>query len=341
MRVLQGEGHVSDDAAPRLDTAAAPLLAVSGLKTWFPFGNRWVGERGWVRAVDGVDLEIDRGEILGLVGESGSGKTTLGRSVLRLVEPTAGSVRFDGTDILPLRHREMRPLRRRMQIIFQDPYSSLSPRMQILKILAEPLRLYKLASKKDVEPMVADMLRAVGLEPYFMYRYPHEMSGGQRQRIAIARALAVEPDFLVADEPVSALDVSVQALVLGVLLELQRARGIGLLFISHDLSVVERIADRVAVMYMGRIVEVAPTDALIQGPLHPYTQALLSAVPDPDPHHRRTRIRLRGELPSATEPLVGCPFASRCLEAVDLCRAEPPPPLEDKGDGHRVACHFR
>jgi oligopeptide/dipeptide ABC transporter ATP-binding protein len=333
VRVLQGEDHVNN--------SVSPLLSVSGLKTWFPFGNRWVGERGWVRAVDGVDLEIDRGEVLGLVGESGSGKTTLGRSVLRLVEPTEGSVRLDGTEILSLRHRELRPLRRRMQIIFQDPYSSLSPRLQIKKILGEPLRLHKLASKQEVEPRVVELLRSVGLEPYFMYRYPHEMSGGQRQRIAIARALAVEPDLLIADEPVSALDVSVQALVLGVLLELQRARGIALLFISHDLSVVERIADRVAVMYMGRFVEEAPTEELIQAPLHPYTQALLSAVPDPDPHHRRERIRLRGLPPSPSEPLSGCPFASRCPEAQDICRKEPPPPLEAKSEGHRVACHFR
>ena len=358
MCLLQGAGYVNGgDAAPSMPSfgreppnvtermtqgnGSGPLLSVSGLKTWFPFGNRWLGKRSWVRAVDGVDLELARGEILGLVGESGSGKTTLGRSVLRLVEPTEGSVRLDGIEILSLRQRELRPLRRRMQIIFQDPYSSLSPRLQIKKILAEPLQIHKLCSKEEIEPRVALLLQAVGLEPYFMYRYPHEMSGGQRQRIAIARALAVQPDLLVADEPVSALDVSVQAHVLGVLLELQRNLGIGMLFISHDLSVVERIADRVAVMYLGKIVEEAPAEALIQRPLHPYTQALLSAVPNPDPEHRRERIRLRGELPSPTKPLIGCPFASRCPEVQEICRNEPPPPLEEKSDGHRAACHFR
>lgn len=318
-----------------------PLLEVEGLRTWFPFGSRWTSRRGWVRAVDGVDLVVAEGEVLGLVGESGSGKTTLGRSVLRLVEPTGGRVMLGGIDILTLGHRELRPLRRRMQIVFQDPYASLSPRLQIRRILAEPLLLYRMVAKRDVETAVAALLGAVGLEPYFMWRYPHEMSGGQRQRIAIARALACEPDLLVADEAVSALDVSVQAQVLGLLLELQRSRGIGMLFISHDLSVVERIADRVAVMYLGRIVEEAPTDDVIASPVHPYTQALLSAVPEPDPKRRRERIRLRGELPSPTEPIVGCPFASRCPETQDVCRRDPPPVLEPKRDGHLAACHFR
>ena len=322
-------------------TARAPLLRVHGLKTWFPYGSRWTSERGWVRAVDGVDLALDRGEVLGLVGESGSGKTTLGRSILRLVEPIEGRVCLDAVDILELPQRELRSSRRRMQIIFQDPYASLNPRMQVRKILAEPLRLYRLVSKDELESAVADLLVAVGLEPYFMWRYPHEMSGGQRQRIAIARALAVQPDMLVADEPVSALDVSVQAQVLKILLELQRSRGIGMLFISHDLSVIERVADRTAVMYLGRIVEEAPTDNLIAAALHPYTQALLSAVPDPRPAHRRERIRLSGELPSPTEPLIGCPFASRCPEVRDLCRENPPPLLEAKHEGHLAACHFR
>ncbi|MDX1393069.1 MAG: ABC transporter ATP-binding protein [Gemmatimonadota bacterium] len=320
---------------------ARALLEVEGLETWFPFGSRWTTRRGWVRAVDGVDFLLARGEVLGLVGESGCGKTTLGRSVLRLVEPTAGRVRLDGTDILALRDRELRPLRRRMQIVFQDPYASLSPRLQIRRILAEPLLLYRLVSRSGVDDAVAALLSAVGLEPYFMWRYPHEMSGGQRQRIAIARALACEPDLLVADEAVSALDVSVQAQVLRILLELQRSRGIAMLFISHDLSVVERTADRVAVMYLGRIVEEGPTDAVIASPLHPYTQALLSAVPEPDPQGRGERVRLRGEPPSPTEPIAGCPFASRCPEAQAICRRAPPPALEPKREGHLAACHLR
>ena len=331
-------------STPLVDAAnpARPaLLEVERLETWFPFGSRWTSRRSWVRAVDGVDLTLGRAEVLGLVGESGSGKTTLGRSVLRLVEPTGGRVRLDGTDILTLDHGELRPLRGRMQIVFQDPYASLSPRLQIRRILAEPLRLYGIVPKSGVQDAVAELLEAVGLEPYFMWRYPHEMSGGQRQRIAIARALACRPDLLVADEAVSALDVSVQAQVLGVLLELQRSRGIGMLFISHDLSVVERIADRVAVMYLGRIVEEGPTDDVIASPRHPYTQALLSAVPDPDPERRRERIRLRGELSSPTEPTVGCPFASRCPEVQDVCRRDPPPALEPRSGGRIVACHLR
>ncbi len=254
------------------------LLQVGDLKTYFPFGGRWFGRRQWVKAVDGVDLEVGRGEIVGLVGESGSGKTTLGRSILRLVEPTAGSVRFDQHDLLALDRRAMRGIRRRMQIVFQDPYRSLSPRMQIRSIIAEPLRLHRIVPEEAIEDRVIDLLGQVRLEPYFMWRYPHEMSGGQRQRIAIARALALEPDFLVADEPVSALDVSVQAQILGILLELQRRAGIAMLLITHDLAVVERIADRVAVMYGGKIVEHGETARVLTQPVHPYTQRLLRAA---------------------------------------------------------------
>jgi oligopeptide/dipeptide ABC transporter ATP-binding protein len=316
------------------------LLSVRQLKTYFPIGGRWTGKRGWVRAVDGVDLNIERGEVVALVGESGSGKSTFGRSVLALVPPTSGTVHFDGVDVLALRGKELRGLRRRMQIIFQDPYSALSPRMQIKSIVAEPLRLHRLVEKHAVEETVARLLDEVGLESYFMYRYPHEMSGGQRQRVAIARALSLQPDLLVADEPVSALDVSVQAQILSILVELHKKRHIAMLFISHDLSVVEQMADRTAVMYLGKIVEQAPTSRLLSVPQHPYTQALISAVPEPDPDSKRERIKLRGEPPSPTEEISGCPFASRCPEVQSRCRREAPQ-LELKAEQHRVACLLR
>jgi oligopeptide/dipeptide ABC transporter ATP-binding protein len=321
-------------------TLNRPLLEVSGLRTYFPFGSRWFGKREAVKAVDGVDLSVKQCEVLALVGESGSGKTTLGRSVLRLVEPTEGTIRFDGIDIMALTTREIRPLRRRMQIIFQDPYRSLSPRMQIKQIIAEPLKLHRIVPHNDMQQRVAELLAKVGLEPYFMHRYPHEMSGGQRQRIAIARALALEPDFIVADEPVSALDVSVQAGILNILLKLQQSEGVALLFISHDLAVVERIADRIAVMYRGKIVEQAETDELIQHPLHPYTQALLSAVLSEKPDSKRTRIRLSVEPSSMVGPARGCPFAPRCPEVQGICRRVAPP-LQRKAANRIAACHLR
>ncbi len=331
----------SDPAAARRSRPGDVLLSVRGLKTYFRLGQGWAGKRDVVRAVDGVDFDLQRGEVLGLVGESGSGKTTLGRSVARLVEPTAGDIRFDGRDFRQLSGKELRRARRQLQIVFQDPYASLSPRMQIGQIVAEPLRLHRLVPPSQTKGRVLELLGRVGIEPYFIYRYPHEMSGGQRQRIAIARALALEPELIVADEPVSALDVSVQAQILKIFLDLKRTDGIAMLFVSHDIGVVERIADRISVMYRGLFVEQAPTDRLIQSPLHPYTQALLAAVPggssragvggEPQRH-------VRGEPPRATEELRGCPFESRCPLAEQVCR-EVTPPLEPKAPGHDVACH--
>jgi oligopeptide/dipeptide ABC transporter ATP-binding protein len=318
------------------------LLSVRGLKTYFQLGQGWAGKRDVVRAVDGVDFDLRRGEVLGLVGESGSGKTTLGRSVARLVEPTAGGIRFDGSDFRQLSGKELRRTRRRLQIVFQDPYASLSPRMQIGQIVAEPLKLHRLVPPSQTKERVLELLGRVGIEPYFIYRYPHEMSGGQRQRIAIARVLALRPELIVADEPVSALDVSVQAQILKIFLDLKRTDGIAMLFVSHDIGVVERIADRISVMYRGLFVEQALTDRLIRSPLHPYTKALLAAVPGGgstagvggEPHER-----VRGEPPRATEELRGCPFASRCPLVEQVCR-EVTPPLEPKAPGHDVACHL-
>ena len=315
------------------------LLTVSALETWFPVGRGWLGGRAWLRAVDGVDLTIEHGETLGVVGESGSGKTTLGRSILRLVEPTAGRIQFGGVDLLALSPRELRAIRPRMQIVFQDPFSSLSPRMQIGQIIAEPLRLHRIVPESQLEQRVVELLDQVGLDAYFRHRYPHEMSGGQRQRIAIARALSLQPEFLVADEPVSALDVSVQAQILNILIGLKASRHIAMLFISHDLAVVARIADRIAVMYRGVIVEQAPAAAVLRSPLHPYTQALVAAVPSRDHPRDGNRSGLQGEPASATSPLTGCPFANRCPLVQDSCITVIPH-LEEKAHGHAVACHL-
>jgi ABC-type oligopeptide transport system ATPase subunit len=277
------------------------LLSVRGLKTYFPFGSRWFGTRGVVKAVDDVEFEIKRGQVLGLVGESGSGKSTLGRSILRLIEPSEGEIFFEGKDILQFTPRDFRMIRRRMQIVFQDPYATLNPRMQIKQIIAEPLIFHKMVPPNKVTSRVIELLAKVGMEPYFMYRYPHEFSGGQRQRIAIARALSMEPDFIVADEPVSALDVSVQAQIINILLRLQRTENLTILFISHDLAVVESIADRIAVMHNGKIVEEAGTDYLIKYPHHAYTKSLLRSVLDVDPTTRRP---VKRRISALSEPTV-------------------------------------
>jgi len=289
-----------------------PLVVVRDLRTWFPVRGRWVGT-SYVRAVDGVSFDIAAGRTLALVGESGSGKTTVGRTLPRLIPATEGRVRFDGRDLFTLPARQMRRLRRRMQIIFQDPYGSLNPRMTVGGIVGEPLKVHRLCeSARDRRRRVAELLGRVGLEPAHARRYPHEFSGGQRQRIGIARALASEPDFIVCDEPVSALDVSIQSQILNLLGDLQAELGLTYLFIAHNLAVVEHFADAVAVMYLGRIVELAGRDELYARPLHPYTEALFSSVPEPEPDRRSRRIRLEGETPSPINPPGGCPFHPRC-----------------------------
>jgi len=318
------------------------LLEVRNLKQYFPVTVGIVVQKkiADIKAVDGVSFYIRPGETLGLVGESGCGKTTTGRSILQLNVPTEGQVFFKGIDLTKLKPNQMRPLRREMQLIFQDPYSSLNPRMSVGEIIGEPLLVHNIASGKEKKERVEEIMRITGLNPYFASRYPHEFSGGQRQRISIARALAVEPDFIVCDEPISALDVSIQAQIINLLEELQDEFGLTYLFIAHDLSVVRHISDRVAVMYLGKIAEIAPRGEIYQNPLHPYTKALLSAVPIPDPivEAQRERILLAGDVPSPMRPPPGCNFHTRCPIAIDYCK-EVAPELRDVGADHMVSCH--
>jgi oligopeptide/dipeptide ABC transporter ATP-binding protein len=344
--LAQPDGSVVPTAAET--TQPQPLLRVEGLKMYFPITSGLLLSRhvGDVRAVDGVDLSIDKGETVGLVGESGCGKSTVGRTILRLYKPTAGRIVFDGQDITLAEGESLRLVRRRMQMIFQDPYASLNPRMTAAGIVSEPLEIHKVGGGAERRERVRDLLATVGLDPDYGDRYPHEFSGGQRQRIGVARALALNPDLIVADEPISALDVSIQAQVINLLERLQGEFGLTYLFIAHDLSVVRHISDRIAVMYLGKIVEVAGSRDLYERPVHPYSVALLSAVPIPDPavEGRRRRIILTGDVPSPSNPPSGCRFHTRCwlrerLGNPERCVAEEPV-LRELASRHQVACHF-
>jgi oligopeptide/dipeptide ABC transporter ATP-binding protein len=317
-----------------------PLLSVRNLVKYYQSASLFGRTAPPVRAVDGVSFDVAPGETLALVGESGCGKSSVGRTIIRLQEPTSGKALFEGVDVFSLDRTTLRGLRRRMQIIFQDPYSSLNPRMRVGSAIAEGIEIHRLAPRAEIPGRVASLLEEVGLDPGYARRYPHEFSGGQRQRIGIARALAVQPAFIVCDEPVSALDVSVQAQVLNLLSDLQRQRGLSYLFIAHDLAVVRQIAHRIAVMYLGRIVEEGPTDDLLATPHHPYTVALLSAVPEPDPGARRSRIILGGDLPSPSRPPPGCPFHTRCFHPLKSERCRTEVPLLRPVQGTVAACHY-
>jgi oligopeptide transport system ATP-binding protein len=338
---------VAEPTAAPSGNGTGPLVRADDMRVYFPIFSGLLQRRtGDVRAVDDISFEINRGETFGLVGESGCGKSTTGRAVIRLRNLTSGVVEFDGRDLMSLSREELRLARRRMQIIFQDPYSSLNPRMTVNSIISEPLETHNLGSKSARADRVAELLQLVGLNPNYRNRYPHEFSGGQRQRIGVARALAVEPEFIVCDEPISALDVSIQAQVLNLLVELRERFGLTYLFIAHDLSVVRHISDRVGVMYLGKLVEVGPPDLLYAGPGHPYTRALLSAVPIPDPktERRRKRVILTGDVPSPVNPPPGCRFHTRCwlyerLGRPEVCRTEEPP-LRVIQPAHTAACHF-
>jgi peptide/nickel transport system ATP-binding protein/oligopeptide transport system ATP-binding protein len=320
--------------------SAAPILQVEAIAKTFVVRRSLLGRpMASVRAVDDVSFDLSPGETLALVGESGCGKSTVGRLVMRLLEPSGGRVVMDGVDVTALPQRQLRPFRRLIQMIFQDPYASLNPRMNVGQILAEPLMLHGIVARAERRARVAELLELVGLGAHQAQRYPHEFSGGQRQRIVIARALAVEPKVIVCDEAVSALDVSIRAQILNLLEELQARLGLAYVFISHDLGVVRHVADRIAVMYLGRIVETGPAEAVFSDPRHPYTRALLSAIPLADPGARRERLAVQGEIPSPLDPPSGCHFRTRCPYAADLCRDERPP-LEDDGVSRATACHF-
>jgi len=323
-------------AAQKEDT----ILKVEGLKKYFPQKKGFFKQKTeYLKAVDGITFDVKKNETLGLVGESGCGKSTTGRTILHVHEPTAGKIYFNGKDISTTTEKEMKILRKNMQMIFQDPFASLNPRMTVKNIIGEGLNIHKIDNKKQRMARVAELMETVGLRKEYMYRYPHEFSGGQRQRIGVARSLALNPELIICDEPVSALDVSIQAQVINLLMDLQEEFGLAYIFIAHDLSVVEQISDRVAVMYLGKIVEITSSEELYKNPLHPYTKGLLHSVPEPDPSKPLGEVELKGDIPSPVNPPSGCSFRTRCPKAFDRC-SEEEPEFREYGDGHYVACHL-